>query len=151
MYVQLYLNKSSLILNLLSLPQKDQEPIKIKPDSEYPDWIWEMRLDKHPGHEIYDQNSKEFWENVAYENKIRIRRLLKTRMKPEKNLMPHLVEQEKLKERFKERIATVHEFDTQGYDPEELKPKLHEQLAFRPQVADEVVYMDEIELPKNYR
>lgn len=109
-----------------------------------------MRLDKHPGHDIYDQNSKEFWENVAYENKIRVRRLLKNRERPRMVLMPHLQEQELLKERFKERLATVQEFD-QGYDPEELKPKLHEQLAYRPQVKDEVIYMDEIEMPKKFR
>lgn len=109
-----------------------------------------MRLDKHPGHDIYDQNSKEFWENVAYENKIRIRRLLKHRENKRMILLPHLKEQEKLKERFKERLAIVHDFD-QGYDPDELKPKLHEQLAYRPQVKDEVIYLDEIELPKSYR
>ena len=126
------------------------EPVKIKPDSEYPDWIWEMRLDKHPGHEIYDSNTKEFWENVAYENMIRVRRLLKYREMPEKVLMPHQLEQMKLKERFKERLAATHDFD-QGYDPEELKPKLHEQLAYRPQVKDEVIYMDEIEIAKNFR
>ena len=126
------------------------EPVKIKPDSEYPDWIWDIRLDRHPGHDLYDQNTKEFWENVAYENKIRIGRLLRHHERKTMILMPHLQEQAKLKERFKERLAFVHEFD-QGYDPQELKPKLNEALAFRPQVKDEVVYMDEIELPKTFR
>lgn len=126
------------------------EPVKIKPDSEYPDWIWELRLDRHPGHEIYDPNTKEFWENVAFENMIRVKRLFKYRERPTKTMLPHHQEQTILKERFKERLIQTHDFD-QGYDPEELKPKLHEQLAYRPQVNEEVVYLDEIETAKDFR
>ena len=37
------------------------EEVQIKPDSEYPAWLWELSLDKGPDPETMDKNTMEYW------------------------------------------------------------------------------------------
>ena len=42
----------------------DGDEIKLKDDSEYPDWLWTIPLRPPKLHE-YDPNTKEYWEKAA--------------------------------------------------------------------------------------
>ncbi|XP_022235035.1 39S ribosomal protein L54, mitochondrial-like isoform X2 [Limulus polyphemus] len=58
---------------------KDGQDIKIKDDSEYPDWIWDLRLGPFPSLEELDPNTLQYWERLHLLNVARGNRLLKTK------------------------------------------------------------------------
>jgi len=43
---------------------KEGEDIKIKPDSEYPSWLWTIRTGPPPSLEEMDPNTKQYWRKV---------------------------------------------------------------------------------------
>ncbi|UYV67803.1 hypothetical protein LAZ67_5002107 [Cordylochernes scorpioides] len=49
--------------------RKDGEPVKLKPDSEYPDWLWNLRLEPPPPLHEMDPNTEEYWHKVAWVNR----------------------------------------------------------------------------------
>lgn len=40
------------------------EDVEVKPDSEYPDWLWTLRTGPKPTLEEMDPNTKEYWKLV---------------------------------------------------------------------------------------
>jgi len=44
---------------------KEGEEIKLKEDSEYPEWIWSLRLNYPPPIHELDPNTKEYYERLA--------------------------------------------------------------------------------------
>ncbi|KAL0278400.1 UNVERIFIED_CONTAM: hypothetical protein PYX00_000230 [Menopon gallinae] len=42
----------------------DEEPVKIKPDSEYPDWLWSIHTGKPLKLKDMDPNTLEYWLEV---------------------------------------------------------------------------------------
>ena len=54
----------------------DQEAVKIRPDSEYPDWLWTLSVERPlPPLEEQDPNTKEYWLQVVRDMKRRSNRL----------------------------------------------------------------------------
>ena len=52
----------------------------LKPDSEYPDWLWAMRTDRTPIHlEEMDPDTKGYWKKVRRLHVSKVRQLQKTR------------------------------------------------------------------------
>ncbi|XP_037944917.1 39S ribosomal protein L54, mitochondrial [Teleopsis dalmanni] len=43
---------------------KTGEDIKLKPDSEYPDWLWSLNVDRIIPLEELDPNTKQYWRRV---------------------------------------------------------------------------------------
>lgn len=43
---------------------KTGEEVKLKPDSEYPDWLWNLRTGPPPPLEEMDPNSKQYWRRI---------------------------------------------------------------------------------------
>lgn len=43
---------------------KEGEDVQLKPDSEYPDWLWTLRTGPPPKLEELDPNSLEYWRKV---------------------------------------------------------------------------------------
>lgn len=59
---------------------KTGEDIKLKPDSEYPDWLWNIRIGPPPPLEELDPNSKEYWRRIrkmAMKRNVQLQRLKK--------------------------------------------------------------------------
>ncbi|CAG0893613.1 unnamed protein product [Cyprideis torosa] len=54
---------------------EDSEPVALKPDSEYPDWLWTLRLEDHPPLEEIEPGTKYYWERVKALNMDRQRLL----------------------------------------------------------------------------
>nr|ALS05125.1 mitochondrial 39S ribosomal protein L54 [Labidocera rotunda] len=58
------------------------EPIHIKPDSEYPDWLFKLDIKRpKPSLEQMDPSTKEYWEKVKSQMDARHRRILQLRRK----------------------------------------------------------------------
>ncbi|XP_055936466.1 39S ribosomal protein L54, mitochondrial-like [Argiope bruennichi] len=60
---------------------KEGEDVKLKDDSEYPDWLWTLRLGPPPPLEEMDPNTKEYWEHFFFLQKIRELRLKRAKIK----------------------------------------------------------------------
>ena len=45
----------------LNLLKTEGVEIELKPNSEYPQWLWELSLDKGPDLEKMDKNTLEYW------------------------------------------------------------------------------------------
>lgn len=43
---------------------KEGEDVKIKPDSEYPSWLWTIRTGPPPTLEELDPNTKQYWRKL---------------------------------------------------------------------------------------
>ena len=43
---------------------KDGQDVEIKPDSEYPDWLWTIRTGPAPALEELDANTKTYWRRL---------------------------------------------------------------------------------------
>ena len=56
----------------------DSDPVMIRPDSEYPDWLWTLRVKRPlPPLEEQDPNTKEYWLQVVRDMKRRRNRLMR--------------------------------------------------------------------------
>lgn len=123
---------------------KNGEDVKIKDDSEYPDWIWTEKLDGYPTLEELDPNSKEYWEVLNLKSRIRVRRLQKMQIKDAMRVGAQQRRKLELLERFKFRALPPEDLDM-GFDPNELLTKPDKKLWLRPQtsVQEEEVYPDE--------
>jgi len=65
----------------LNIYKSEGEEVLLKPDSDYPDWLWKLSLDKGPQIEEMDQDTMEYW--------MRKRRLaLRFKNKQSKNEFP---------------------------------------------------------------
>nr|CAG4637530.1 EOG090X0KWJ [Ceriodaphnia reticulata]SVE73336.1 EOG090X0KWJ [Ceriodaphnia reticulata] len=58
---------------------KQGQDIQLKPDSEYPDWLWSLRLGKVPPLEEMDQNTLQYWRRLRKLNLRRQSRLMELR------------------------------------------------------------------------
>lgn len=45
----------------------DEPPIKLKPDNEYPDWLWKLRTGPKPNSWEMEKGTKEYYERLAEE------------------------------------------------------------------------------------
>lgn len=55
------------------------EDVKLKPDSEYPDWLWTIRICPPPPLEELDPNTKQYWRRLRGFGQKRNNREKKTR------------------------------------------------------------------------
>ena len=65
---------------------KDSPDIKLKPDSEYPDWLWKLRTNGPPTLEELDPNSLQYWYKVR-EIRMKEERMLQKAAKGKKWLL----------------------------------------------------------------
>ncbi|XP_015794365.1 uncharacterized protein LOC107370921 [Tetranychus urticae] len=124
---------------------QEGEDIKLKDDSEYPDWIWKMKIHSFPKFDDYDPKSKEYWELCEIEHLFRTFRLLSNRPKTSKPTG-------KIEKDYEERIlrarqrAILPEAIDHGYDPKDiLEEPVNERIHLRPEESDTVVPYDQFE------
>jgi large subunit ribosomal protein L54 len=59
----------------LNLLKKDGVEVEIKPDAEYPSWLWELSLDKGPSLDEMEPDTMEWWSRkrgiaLRYKNRL---------------------------------------------------------------------------------
>lgn len=59
----------------LNILKTGGEEVAIKPDSEYPEWLWSLSLDKGPSLEEMDPDTMEYWARkrriaIRHKNKL---------------------------------------------------------------------------------
>ncbi|RWS07771.1 39S ribosomal protein L54-like protein [Dinothrombium tinctorium] len=128
---------------------KTGEDIKIKDDSEYPDWIWDLNLGPPPPLDAYDPNTKEYWEQLHLRSMIRQKRFMAVQSKPTMRLGVNQRKEMEWLEKVKYRAVTAQEYDA-GWSPELCDEELDKRLYLRPQESDEPLYMDEYQLPPKF-
>lgn len=123
---------------------QEGEDIKLKDDSEYPEWIWKMKIHSFPKFDDYDPKSKEYWELCEIEHLFRTYRLLANR--PKTSMSVGRIEKD-----YEERIlrarekAILPEAIDHGYDPKDiLEEPVDERIHLKPEESDEVVPYDQV-------
>ncbi|CAG2115045.1 unnamed protein product [Medioppia subpectinata] len=94
---------------------KEGEEIPLKPDEEYPEWIWSLRLNYPPPVHELDPNTKEYYERLAVvgqQREWRQRKLTRQRFKVVSDRIERL---EELRYRRRFRALAHKEFDA-GYE-----------------------------------
>lgn len=89
---------------------KEGEDVRLGEDSEYPDWLWDLKLDGPPRLQDLDPSTAEYWERLHYEALLHQNKLRSKAPKPQMRIN----EKDKMKKlkglRFRA-LASLH------YDP----------------------------------
>lgn len=89
---------------------KEGSDVKLGPDSDYPDWLWKMELDKAPDLREMDPNTAEYWETLHRYALYHQNKLLSKRPMPELRINE--------KEKMKKLKAILHRaLAASFYDP----------------------------------
>jgi len=122
---------------------KTGEDIKIKDDSEYPDWIWTARIEGQDSLDELDPNSKEYWKLLELQSVVRMHKMMKFRPKDTMRVGPLQRKKIDIMERFKFRALPPEDSDP-GFDPKDIEEKPDKKLWLRPQdsIFKEEVYPD---------
>ena len=94
---------------------QEGEEIKLKPDEEYPEWIWSLRLNYPPPLHELDMNTKEFWERLAVVGRQQMWKLRKVSRQRFKIVSEHRIRLEEIRWRRRFRALAHKEFDA-GYE-----------------------------------
>ena len=95
--------------------EKDGEPIKLKPDEEYPDWVWKLRLNLPARLTDLDPNTKEYWERLDVVGRQQMWRRRKLERRRFKIVNDRLQTLEELRWRRRFRALAYKHFDA-GYE-----------------------------------
>ena len=125
--------------------RKEGQDVEIKPDSEYPDWLWSMRIGE-PDIRQMDPESKEYWLELERLGQIRLKRLSNSTpvqvMYVGKNERTRIEYQERIKFRV---LAGEETEDSLGFRPEDYIAPYDKKLFLRPQdsLAEEELLPDQ--------
>lgn len=128
----------------------DEPLIKLKPDNEYPDWLWKLRITEKPNSWDMEKGTKEYYLRLAEEGYER-NKLLKSRARPVKKVVSkELLKQAEYKHRLRFNALAYMEDDA-GYDVSamesdwwELQIPVKTREYYLP-MRDRTLYMDKIE------
>lgn len=144
MVAMLQLCSSNLIVFLIAvLLGQDGADVPLKDDSEYPDWIWTMRLDKQPKATDMEPGTREYWQQLAHESNTRLKRFMSVRHKTTMRVGQNEKKKMEWQERIKYRALASTSYEP-GYNPDDINPNQPSvKLWLRPQQDDEVIYADQ--------
>lgn len=132
---------------------KTGEDIKIKDDSEYPDWIWTMRLEGHPNLDDLDPNEHQYWEQLDFMSHIRQLRMYGLKPKVKKQTSELEINQEIWRDRIKFRALASYHHEP-GTDPKDYESIPHRKTWLKPQesLEEEEIYPDQFvkDHPENF-
>lgn len=131
--------------------RKDLAPVKIKPDNEYPDWLWNMRLHpKKPSWEL-TRGTKEYYETLHAESVKRKNILKKAQGRTKKVVGKVMLRQMEWIRHIRFR-ALAHMEEDPGLEPGTLESdwfssplrQIKKRELYLPEQLDKVVYADKI-------
>jgi len=139
-----------LIVSMYTIKQEG-EAIKVKDDTEYPEWIWDLKLDKLPQYTYYDPKTKEYWECLKREGQIRFHRMLQVTPHPKMRVGQNEIDQQEWLQRLRSRALAAREYDP-GWNPEDWQLNdLDKRIYLKPQQSGEEFFMDEYQCPLQQR
>lgn len=120
------------------------EDVKIKDDSQYPDWIWKLDLGKPKQPSELEFGTKEYWEAVKYSNTIKFKRMLSLLPKPDRIVDKRILEELEWKKRIQFRALASDDVDP-GLNPDDYRQRPDRKMFLRPNKAleEEEFYPDE--------
>lgn len=127
----------------------DEPPIKLKPDSEYPDWLWSLRTGPKPNSWELEKGTKEYYQRLAEEGIDREYLLKMKAPKKTKVVGKTLLEREELI-RHMRFAALAHMEDDAGFEAQTMEKdwwvenKTRPRDYYLPMNRDRVIYMDKI-------
>lgn len=107
------------------------EDIKIKDDSQYPDWLWNMHLGKPKTTQELEFGTKEYWETLKLENMIKFKRTLSKMPTPNRIVAPNLLEELEWKKRVRLRALASDDVDP-GLNPDDYRQRPDRKMFLRP-------------------
>lgn len=131
----------------------DEPLVKLKPDEEYPDWLWNLRLDAQPPSWELEHGTKEYYLQLAAESKDRNKLLKRRAEKPKKIVGAHI----------KKRLEYIHHLrfaalayleEDAGLDQElleldwqqaSLQPRIRVKDHYLPMLKNRILYADKID------
>jgi len=125
-----------------NLLKEGGEDIKIKDDSEYPDWIWSLRLGKPPSSNEMEYGTKEYWETLHEESKKRQKKFMMVKIKETMRVGTNETKKMEWQERIKYRALASYNFSA-GWTTEDLENKPDKKLWLKPQPDEEEIRADE--------
>lgn len=94
---------------------KDEPLVKLKPDNEYPDWLWTLRLTEKPNSWEMEKGTKEYYLRLAEEGKERNYLLRMKSAKEKKVVAKHLLARIEYKHHLRF-AALAHLEEDNGFD-----------------------------------
>ncbi|XP_074597814.1 mitochondrial ribosomal protein L54 [Brevipalpus obovatus] len=123
------------------------EDPKLKDDSEYPDWIWTMKIHELPHPDDHDPKSKEYWELAELEHLKRMYKLVRMQPKPTMTMSDFHQEMEDRIVRLRERAIMPEAID-HGYEPKEIQEyTINPRIYLRPELSEDTIPADRLEMP----
>lgn len=132
----------------------DEPDIKLKPDNEYPDWLWTLRLGPKPNSWEMERGTKEYYLRLAEEGVDRNYLLKMSAEKRKKIVAKHLLEQQEYLHRLRF-AALAHMEDDAGLEKTTMETDWwwpqHSEVThtkareyYLPKDENKVLYMDKI-------
>lgn len=115
----------------------------IKDDSEYPDWIWTMRLTTPPKASELEPDTREYWEQLALESNTTLKKFMSVRHRTTKRVGERERAKMEWQQRIKFRALAAYNYEP-GYRPEDVNPNQpHMKMWLRPQEDEEEIFADQ--------
>lgn len=128
----------------------DEPPIKLKPDEEYPDWLWDLRLGPKPRSYDLQEGTKEYYEQLAAEGFSRNLKL-KQKAMPKQKVVGKVLQQQQDYLRHIRFAALAHLEEDAGFDRNSMEQDWWSRATtikardyYLPR-SNRVLYMDKIE------
>lgn len=131
---------------------KDEPLIKLKPDSEYPDWLWSIRLGPKPNSWELEKGTKEYYLQLAKEGRDR-NYLLKMKGERKRKVVGVALKEQQEYLHYIRFAALAHLEDDAGLEPTSMEKdwlsaesiKTRARDYYLPRDENKVIYMDKIE------
>lgn len=137
----------------------DEPPVKLKPDNEYPDWLWDLRLGPKPHSWEMEEGTKEYYQKLAEEGFTR-NYLIKLRAIPKHKVVGKVLKQQQDYIHYKRFAALAYLEEDAGYDQDSMepdwwinRPRIKARDYYLPKIEGRTLYMDQVEgniRQKNY-
>lgn len=123
---------------------KEGEDVKIKDDSEYPDWIWNLNLGRPKKPDELEFGTKEYWESLKFINFVKRKRIQGYLPKRKMTLGEPELRELRFKQRIRFRALAADDVEP-GLDPEDYKARPDKKMILRPNraISKEELYPDE--------
>ena len=110
------------------------EDVKIKDDSQYPDWIWNLSLGKPKKPEELEFGTKEYWEAVKHMNMLKFKRTLSKMPIPNRMTDEGQLSDLEWKKRIRFRALACDDVDA-GLNPDDYRQRPDRKLFLRPNMT----------------